>query len=240
MAGCANSPQILAMRKPPKTDTVQAEPTQSVSAKESSLSSSNVSEDRPAPLTFDLEPALPGHRSSPSRRPSPLTEARPALENDLEDIGRTLAAASEEKGITFQFGSLYNPRPRSHHTASGGIFITTGMLRRLRDAQELAGALAWEMAELIQERKLEEGSQASGSPSGADVVDTVVSDTPKANPSCQPSTQVVEQYAQQLLTRAGYHSVDLAAIRAKLDPLAANHQDDAVPPNRHVDAMMAN
>lgn len=142
----------------------------------------------------------------------------------LEEVGSRLAAASSDTGMKFQFDSLYNPRPKTHHWADGRIYITTGMIEELKTPDDLAAVLALEMAQLLAEKK------AGGS--GSEIVKASMPSTGPgdqfrdhalaakiATQSIRPED--VRASAQQILDKAGFRSANVAAVREKIQRFAA-------------------
>jgi predicted Zn-dependent protease len=140
-------------------------------------------------------------------------QANPSLKDQVEPIGEKLAAASSDKQMKFYFGYLENPSPRGQHTSNGHVFVTTGMLSQMTSAEELAGVLALEMAELLAEKQLEQtGSESSIIQAAATQADS------QNNKPTDPVK--VDRIARSLLDTAGYKTVDLKSIRSKLDQMS--------------------
>lgn len=61
-------------------------------------------------------------------------------------VGQYLAQRSSRPQLTWTFGVIENPRPFTTSTLGGYVFVSTGLLARLKNEAQLAGMLAHEMA----------------------------------------------------------------------------------------------
>lgn len=127
----------------------------------------------------------------------------------LQPVGRDLARAAKEKNTEFDFSTLLNPNPRVHHTANGHIYVSSGLLERVANKDELAAVLALEMAEFLAEKE---------TPAAGAVIPA--SGTDESFPVHAVDPTVVDQRAGAILRAAGYGKADVRAARAKL--LSAN------------------
>lgn len=64
----------------------------------------------------------------------------------VQQIGRTIAAASGANPDTYHFFVVQNPQANAFAIPGGYIFVFDGLLKRLSDEEELAGVLAHEVA----------------------------------------------------------------------------------------------
>ncbi|MFN2301282.1 MAG: M48 family metalloprotease [Gammaproteobacteria bacterium] len=69
----------------------------------------------------------------------------PALQEYVQRLGKTLAAASERPDLPWAFGVVDDPTPNAFAAPGGFIFITRGMLALMRSEAELAGVLGHEI-----------------------------------------------------------------------------------------------
>jgi predicted Zn-dependent protease len=158
-----------------------------------------------------------------ARQPANPAAATPtatrSLRDQVEPLGAKLAQHSPRKQMKLEFGYLENPTPRGHHTSSGHVFVTTGMLSQLSNADELAAVLALEVAEMLAELELNDSQpepsvvqvNAEFDHSGDHAVaGKLAADTRRPNPS------EVDRIARELLNKAGFSHVDLSTIRSKL------------------------
>lgn len=61
-------------------------------------------------------------------------------------VGQHLAQSSSRPQLQWTFGVIDNPKPLSASTMGGYVFVTTGLLARLKNEAQLAGVLAHELA----------------------------------------------------------------------------------------------
>ncbi len=85
---------------------------------------------------------------------SGLLGAAPLLANDriqqyVNRVGKWIALHSERPGLPWSFAVIDSPVPNAFAAPGGKVFITTGLLYRLRSESELAGALGHEIAHVI-------------------------------------------------------------------------------------------
>ena len=85
---------------------------------------------------------------------SGLLGAAPLLANDriqqyINRVGKWIALHSERPGLPWNFAVIDSPVPNAFAAPGGKVFITTGLLYRLRSESELAGALGHEIAHVI-------------------------------------------------------------------------------------------
>jgi predicted Zn-dependent protease len=88
-----------------------------------------------------------------------LLGAAPLMANDgvqryVNHVGRWLASQTERPDLPWQFGVLEAPQLNAFATPGGNIFITRGMLERMRSEAELAGVLAHEIAHVLRKHHL--------------------------------------------------------------------------------------
>lgn len=78
----------------------------------------------------------------------------PALQSYVNQVGRWLALHTERPNLPWQFGVLDDNGVNAFATPGGNIFITRGLLLRMRDEAELAGVLAHEINHVIEKHAL--------------------------------------------------------------------------------------
>jgi len=88
-----------------------------------------------------------------------LLGAAPLMANDgvqryVNHVGRWLASQTERPDLPWQFGVLDAPQLNAFATPGGYIFITRGMLERMRSEAELAGVLAHEIGHVLRKHHL--------------------------------------------------------------------------------------
>lgn len=80
--------------------------------------------------------------------------ANEAMQRYVQSVGRWLASQTERPDLPWQFGVLDAPQLNAFATPGGFIFVTRGLLERMRSEAELAGVLAHEIAHVLQKHHL--------------------------------------------------------------------------------------
>jgi predicted Zn-dependent protease len=80
--------------------------------------------------------------------------ANEAMQRYVQSVGRWLASQTERPDLPWQFGVLDAPQLNAFAAPGGFIFITRGLLERMRSEAELAGVLAHEIAHVLQKHHL--------------------------------------------------------------------------------------
>lgn len=78
----------------------------------------------------------------------------PALQRYVNNIGRWLASQTERPNLPWQFGVLDAPQLNAFATPGGFVFLTRGLVQRMRSEAELAGVLAHEIAHVVKKHHL--------------------------------------------------------------------------------------
>lgn len=78
----------------------------------------------------------------------------PALQAYVNKVGRWVALHTERPDLPWRFAVLDTDGVNAFATPGGYVFITRGMLLRLRDEAELAGVLAHEAAHVVEKHAL--------------------------------------------------------------------------------------
>jgi predicted Zn-dependent protease len=81
--------------------------------------------------------------------------ANGAVQRYVNNVGRWLASQTERAELPWQFGVLEAPQLNAFATPGGNIFITRGLLERMRNEAELAGVLAHEIAHVLKKHHLQ-------------------------------------------------------------------------------------
>jgi len=89
-----------------------------------------------------------------------LLGAAPLAANDgvqryVNNVGRWLASQTERPDLPWRFGVLEAPQLNAFATPGGHIFITRGLLARMKNEAELAGVLAHEIAHVLKKHHLQ-------------------------------------------------------------------------------------
>jgi len=80
--------------------------------------------------------------------------ANEGLQRYVNHVGRWLASQTERPELPWRFGVLEAPQLNAFATPGGHIFITRGLLERMRNEAELAGVLAHEIAHVLKKHHL--------------------------------------------------------------------------------------
>jgi len=80
--------------------------------------------------------------------------ANEAMQRYVQSVGRWLASQTERPDLPWQFGVLDAPQLNAFAAPGGFIFVTRGLLERMRSEAELAGVLAHEIAHVLQKHHL--------------------------------------------------------------------------------------
>ncbi len=76
------------------------------------------------------------------------------IQRYVNQVGRWVALHSERPNLPWRFAVLDSRLPNAGAAPGGQIYITTGLLFRMRSEAELAGALAHEIAHVVQRHHL--------------------------------------------------------------------------------------
>jgi len=77
-----------------------------------------------------------------------------ALQRYVNNVGRWLASQTERPGLPWRFGVLDAPQLNAFATPGGYIFVTRGLVARMKNEAELAGVLAHEISHVLQKHHL--------------------------------------------------------------------------------------
>jgi predicted Zn-dependent protease len=80
--------------------------------------------------------------------------ANPGLQRYVNYVGRWLAAQTERPDLPWQFGVLDHGNVNAFATPGGTIFLTRGLLERMRNEAELAGVLGHEIVHVLKKHHL--------------------------------------------------------------------------------------
>ena len=83
----------------------------------------------------------------------PLHPAK-GLQDYVSGVGRRLAAASDRPGLAYTFTVVDSPQVNAFACPGGPVFITTGILRKLKDEAELAAVLGHEVGHVVRQHGL--------------------------------------------------------------------------------------
>jgi predicted Zn-dependent protease len=78
----------------------------------------------------------------------------PKLQRYVNNVGRWIASQSERPDLPWQFGVLDAPQLNAFAVPGGTVFITRGLLDRMRSEAELAGVLGHEITHVVKKHHL--------------------------------------------------------------------------------------
>ena len=80
--------------------------------------------------------------------------ADPRMQRYVNSVGRWIASQSERPDLPWQFGVLDAPQLNAFAVPGGTIFITRGLLERMKNEAELAGVLGHEITHVVKKHHL--------------------------------------------------------------------------------------
>jgi predicted Zn-dependent protease len=88
-----------------------------------------------------------------------LLGAAPLMANEgvqryVNHVGRWLASQTERADLPWRFGVLEAPQLNAFATPGGNVFVTRGLLERMKSEAELAGVLSHEIAHVLRKHHL--------------------------------------------------------------------------------------
>ena len=92
------------------------------------------------------------------------------VERYVNRVGRWVSVNSERPDLNWQFGVLDSANINAFATPGGFVFVTRGLLARLRNEGELAGVLAHEIAHVVKKHHLAALRKAAGMQAGANIL----------------------------------------------------------------------
>lgn len=85
----------------------------------------------------------------------------PAVQAYVNALGQRLAAASERPHLKYEFTVLDSPDINALAAPGGYIFVTTGILKRMKDEAELAAVLGHEVGHVVGQHALKRMQRAA-------------------------------------------------------------------------------
>jgi predicted Zn-dependent protease len=76
------------------------------------------------------------------------------LQHYVNNVGRWLASQTGRPDLSWRFGVLDAPQVNAFAVPGGTIFVTRGLIQRMRSEAELAGVLAHEIAHVVKKHHL--------------------------------------------------------------------------------------
>jgi predicted Zn-dependent protease len=77
-----------------------------------------------------------------------------AMQRYVNNVGRWLAAQTDRPGLPWQFGVLDAPQINAFAVPGGTVFITRGLLEKMKSEAELAGVLGHEIGHVVKKHHL--------------------------------------------------------------------------------------
>ena len=166
--------------------------------------------------------------------------ANPPLQRYVNHVGRWLAAQTERPDLPWQFGVLDSPNVNAFAVPGGTIFITRGLLDRMRNEAELAGVLGHEIVHVLRKHHLKAIQKGAQTALAGDAASAALRD--RAGPARDKLIAFgTEMYSRGLdksdeleadrlgiviAARAGYDAYGLPSVLQTLQAISA--QDSAV------------
>ena len=162
------------------------------------------------------------------------------LQQYVNNVGRWIASQSERADLPWQFGVLDSPNVNAFAVPGGTIFITRGLLEKMRNEAELAGVLGHEIVHVLRKHHLKAIQKGAQSSLAGDALSMAVK-----NKSAGANEKLVsfgkEMYSRGLdkgdefeadrlgvvlAARAGYDAYGLPSVLQTLQAMSA--QDSAI------------
>lgn len=163
------------------------------------------------------------------------------MQKYVNQIGRWLALQTERPDLNWHFGVLDSPNVNAFAAPGGYIFITKGLLLKLRNEAELAGVLAHEIAHVLRRHHLNAIQKSAQVGIAADVLSIATQNRQHSEALDKVINAGTELYARGLdkddefeadrmgviiAARAGYDPYALPAVLQTLE--AMNPQDSGL------------
>ena len=166
--------------------------------------------------------------------------ANPGLQRYVNHVGRWLAVQTERPDLPWQFGVLDSPNVNAFAVPGGTIFITRGLLERMRSEAELAGVLGHEIVHVLRKHHLKAIQKGAQSALAGDALGHALRDRagPARDKLISFGTEMysrgldksdeleADRYGVVIAARAGYDSYGLPAVLQTLQ--AMNATDSAL------------
>ena len=164
----------------------------------------------------------------------------PALQRYVNHVGRWLAAQTERPDLPWHFGVLDHSNVNAFAVPGGTIFITRGLLGKMRNEAELAGVLGHEIGHVLRKHHLKAIQKSAQTALAGDAMSAALRD--RAGPARDKLIAFgTEMYSRGLdksdeleadrlgvviAARAGYDAYGLPSVLQTLQ--AMNSQDSAI------------
>jgi len=162
------------------------------------------------------------------------------MQRYVNNVGRWLAAQTERPDLPWQFGVLDSPNVNAFAVPGGTIFITRGLLDRMRNEAELAGVLGHEIAHVLRKHHLKAIQKGAQSALAGDAMSAALKDragaardkliafgTEMYSRGLDKSDELeADRLGVVIAARAGYDAYGLPSVLQTLQ--AMNAQDSAL------------
>ena len=164
----------------------------------------------------------------------------PGLQRYVNLVGRWLASQSERPNLPWHFAVLDAPEVNAFAVPGGTIFVTKGLVQRMRSEAELAGVLAHEISHVIRKHHLKAVQKAAQTSLAGEALQQALKDQrPEAREKLitlgnelytrglDKSDEIeADRVGIVIAARAGYDSYGLPSVLQTLQ--AMNAQDSAL------------
>jgi predicted Zn-dependent protease len=101
----------------------------------------------------------------------------PKLQRYVNNVGRWLASQTDRPDLPWQFGVLEAPQLNAFAVPGGTIFVTRGLVERMKSEAELAGVLAHEIAHVLKKHHLKAIQKSAQASLAAEAVSMAMKDS---------------------------------------------------------------
>ena len=164
----------------------------------------------------------------------------PALQRYVNLVGRWLASQSERPNLPWHFAVLDAPEVNAFAVPGGTIFVTKGLVQRMRSEAELAGVLAHEISHVIRKHHLKAVQKAAQTSLAGEALQQALKDQrPEAREKLitlgnelytrgldKADEMEADRVGIVIAARAGYDSYGLPSVLQTLQ--AMNAQDSSL------------
>ena len=162
------------------------------------------------------------------------------LQRYVNRVGRWLASQTERPDLPWQFGVLEAPQLNAFAVPGGTIFVTRGLVQRMKSEAELAGVLAHEISHVLRKHHLKAIQKTAQTALAGDALNQALRDRGGAareklvSLGSEMYTRGLDKgdeleadrYGVVIAARAGYDSYGLPAVLQTLQ--AMNATDSAL------------
>lgn len=186
----------------------------------------------------------------------------PAVQQYVNHVGRWLTLHTERPELPWHFGVVDTDAVGAFATPGGNVILTAGLLRLLRDENELAGVLAHEISHVVQRHHVHAIMARARAGLAADLAGQLAAQYGAQNPQAikalldtgmnlygsgleQGDEYAADRAGMVIAARAGYDPLGLVYLLTTLDSIDAGEPRTALlfathPPTRsRIDALAA-